>query len=139
MKEDNVFAALASTPRRQILAYLSETSLTAGEIAERFAMSKPSLSKHLQILVNAGLITSEKRGQFVHYAVADDNLLGTLTNYLMSFCPVGGPLKKESLAMAGAGKARSPAVKSASVKTAAAKSSNPKSSKAASRKPTPKP
>lgn len=107
MKEDNVFAALASTPRRKILAYLSETSLTAGEIAERFDMSKPSLSKHLQILVNAGLITSDKRGQFVHYAVADDNLLGTLTNYLSAFCPVGGPLKKESAAMAKAGKARS--------------------------------
>ena len=106
MKEDNVFAALASTPRRKILAYLSETSLTAGEIAERFDMSKPSLSKHLQILVNAGLITSDKRGQFVHYAVADDNLLGTLTNYLSAFCPVGGPLKKESAAMAKAGKAR---------------------------------
>ena len=107
MKEDNVFAALASTPRRKILAYLSETSLTAGEIAERFDMSKPSLSKHLQILVNAGLITSDKRGQFVHYAVADDNLLGTLTNYLSAFCPVGGPLQKESAAMAKAGKARS--------------------------------
>ena len=111
MKEDNVFAALASTPRRQILAYLSQTSLTAGEIAERFDMSKPSMSKHLQILVNAGLITSEKRGQFVHYAVADDNLLGTLTNYLSAFCPVGGPLQKESAALAQAGKARSPSAK----------------------------
>ncbi len=113
MKEDNVFAALASTPRRKILAYLSETSLTAGEIAERFDMSKPSLSKHLQILVNAGLITSEKRGQFVHYAVADNNLLGTLTQYLSAFCPVGGPLQKESAAMAQAGKARSTGAKKA--------------------------
>ena len=113
MKEDNVFAALASTPRRKILAYLSETSLTAGEIAERFDMSKPSLSKHLQILVNAGLITSEKRGQFVHYAVADNNLLGTLTQYLSGFCPVGGPLQKESAAMAQAGKARSTGAKKA--------------------------
>lgn len=102
MKEDNVFAALASTPRRQILAYLSAASLTAGEIAERFAMTKPSLSKHLQILLNAGLITSEKRGQFVHYRVADDNLLGTLHNYLVAFCPVGGPIKKESAVRARA-------------------------------------
>ena len=52
---DKVFSALASTPRRRILAYLSATSLTAGEIADRFEMSKPSLSKHLSVLENAGL------------------------------------------------------------------------------------
>lgn len=106
MKEDNVFAALASTPRRQILAYLSEASLTAGEIAERFEMKKPSLSKHLQILLHAGLIKSEKRGQFVHYSLADDNLLGTLHNFLVAFCPVGGPLKKESAVLGKRGKTR---------------------------------
>ncbi|MBU4611925.1 winged helix-turn-helix transcriptional regulator [Achromobacter sp. GG226] len=100
MKADAVFAALASTPRRQILAYLSETSLTAGEIAERFAMSKPSLSKHLQILENAGLVSREKRGQFVHYQLANDNMLATLHNFLVDFCPVGGPIKKESAALA---------------------------------------
>jgi ArsR family transcriptional regulator len=100
MNIDSVFAALASTPRRKILAYLSETSLTAGEIAERFEMTKPSLSKHLKILENAGLIKSDKQGQFVHYSLADDNLLGTLNNYLATFCPVGGPLKKESAAIA---------------------------------------
>jgi len=66
---DKIFSALASTPRRRILAYLSATSLTAGEIAERFEMSKPSLSKHLSILENAGLITREKKGQFVHYSL----------------------------------------------------------------------
>ena len=100
MKEDNVFAALASTPRRRILAYLSEASLTAGEIAERFDMTKPSLSKHLRILEDAGLVQSEKRGQFVHYSLANDNLLGTLHDMLATFCPVGGPLKKESAALA---------------------------------------
>ena len=100
MNEENVFAALASTPRRQILAYLSEASLTAGAIAERFEMTKPSLSKHLRILEGAGLVKSEKRGAFVHYSLADDNLLGTLHNFLATFCPVGGPLKKESAALA---------------------------------------
>ena len=106
MKEDNVFAALASTPRRKILAYLSETSLTAGEIATRFEMSKPALSKHLRILEDAGLVASEKRGQFVHYSLADDNMLGTLHDLLAKFCPVGGPLKKESAALAKGGKRR---------------------------------
>jgi DNA-binding transcriptional ArsR family regulator len=104
MNIENVFAALASTPRRKILAYLSETSLTAGEIAERFEMTKPSMSKHLQILEHAGLVRSEKKGQFVHYSLADDNLLGTLHGYLATFCPVGGPLKKESAALAKARK-----------------------------------
>jgi ArsR family transcriptional regulator, arsenate/arsenite/antimonite-responsive transcriptional repressor len=104
MNEENVFAALASTPRRRILAYLSEASLTAGEIAERFDMTKPSLSKHLRVLEQAGLIKGEKRGPYVHYSVADDNLLATLHNFLAGFCPVGGPLKKESAAIAKRGK-----------------------------------
>ncbi|WKB53600.1 metalloregulator ArsR/SmtB family transcription factor [Eleftheria terrae] len=102
MNIDSVFAALASTPRRKILALLSATSLTAGEIAARFDMTKPSLSKHLKVLEHAGLVRSEKKGQFVHYSLADDNLLGTLHNYLATFCPVGGPLKKESAALAKA-------------------------------------
>ena len=105
MNEDHVFAALASMPRRKILAYLSKTSLTAGEIAERFEMAKPSLSKHLRILEHAGLIKGEKRGQFVHYSVADHNLIGTLYGYIATFCPVAGPLKRESRALAKARKA----------------------------------
>ena len=104
MNIENVFAALASTPRRRILAYLAETSLTASEIAERFEMTKPSLSKHLRILEHAGLVKGDKRGQFVHYSLADDNLLATLHNFLATFCPVGGRLKKESAALARARK-----------------------------------
>lgn len=100
MQIDSVFEALSSTPRRKILAYLSETSMTAGEISERFEMSKPALSKHLQILENAGLVTSEKKGQFVHYSLADKNMLATLHTFLTTFCPVGGPLKRESAVIA---------------------------------------
>jgi DNA-binding transcriptional ArsR family regulator len=103
MNIEHVFEALASTPRRKILAYLSESSMTAGEIAERFEMSKPSLSKHLKILENAKLVRSEKKGQFVHYSLADDNMIGTLHNFIATFCPVGGPLKKESAAKANKG------------------------------------
>ena len=100
MKIDTVFEALGSTPRRKILAYLSEASMTAGEIAERFEMSKPALSKHLKVLENAGLVRSEKKGQFVHYRLADENMLATLHTFLTTFCPVGGPLKRESAAIA---------------------------------------
>jgi DNA-binding transcriptional ArsR family regulator len=102
MQIDAVFAALASTQRRRILAYLSEAPLTAGEIAERFEMSKPALSKHLKQLEGAGLVVGERRGQFVHYRLADRNLLATLHSMLATFCPVGGPLKREGAAVARA-------------------------------------
>ena len=96
MKQESIFDALASTTRRKILAYLSATSMTAGEIATRFAISKPSLSKHLSILENAGLVRSEKHGQFVHYFLVEKNLANTLNGFLQEVCPVSRPLKKES-------------------------------------------
>ena len=97
---DKVFEALASTVRRKILAYLSATSLTAGEIAERFDISKPSISKHLSILESAGLIRSEKKGQYVHYSLVRENLMNTLNGYVQDVCPVSRPLKKESRQLA---------------------------------------
>src|SRR6202041_3327369 len=93
---ERVFEALASLPRRKILAYLSAADLTAGEIASRFAMTKPAISKHLQILENAGLIRGEKRGQFIHYALVRDNLVNTLNGFVQEVCPVPKPLKRES-------------------------------------------
>ena len=96
---DTVFEALASTARRKILAYLSATDLTAGEIAERFSMSKPAISKHLQILESAGLVKSEKIGQFVHYSIVRENIANTLNNFVQEVCPVSRPLKRESARM----------------------------------------
>jgi ArsR family transcriptional regulator, arsenate/arsenite/antimonite-responsive transcriptional repressor len=93
---ETVFDALASTPRRKILAYLAEAELTAGEIAARFSMSKPAISKHLAILENAGLIKGDKRGQFVHYALVRENLINTLNGFVQEVCPVSRPLKRES-------------------------------------------
>ena len=93
---EKVFAALASTARRKILAYLSASDLTAGEIAARFSMSKPAVSKHLQILENAGLIRGRKDGQFVHYTLVRESLANTLNGYLQEVCPVSRPLKRES-------------------------------------------
>ena len=102
MNLDQVFEALSSTVRRKILAYLSATELTAGQIAERFSISKPSISKHLSILENAGLIASERRGQFIHYRLVRDSLLNTLNGYLQEVCPVSRPLKRESARLAKA-------------------------------------
>lgn len=97
---DKIFEALSSAVRRQILAYLSKAEMTAGEISARFDMTKPSLSKHLSILENAGLIQGEKRGQFVHYRLVEGNLVNTLSDFLFNVCPKARPLKKESAAKA---------------------------------------
>ena len=100
MTTAKIFDALSSPVRRKILAYLSATSLTAGEIAERFEISKPALSKHLGILENAGLVSSEKKGQFIHYTLVRDNLVNTLNGFVQEVCPVARPLRKESAALA---------------------------------------
>lgn len=94
---DKIFEALASTPRRKILAYLSEAELTAGDIATRFEMSKPALSQHLRVLEHAGLVASERRGQFIWYRLVPDNLTNTLMGFASSVCPVGSGLKRESM------------------------------------------
>lgn len=95
---DRIFEALASTARRQILAYLSAGELSAGELAERFDFSKPALSSHLRILEGAGLIEREKRGQFVYFRQVPDRLANTLFSWAAEVCPVGGPLKREARA-----------------------------------------
>ena len=97
-----VFAAMASEPRLKILAYLSKSTMTAGEIADRFDMTKPSLSKHLSILENAGLITGVKKGKFIHYSIVEEHIANTLDGYLQSVCSVRGPLRQESAAKAAA-------------------------------------
>ena len=97
---ETVFEALASTPRRKILAYLAETELSAGDIAARFAMTKPSLSKHLRILESAGLIAGEKRGQYVFYRLHGDTLSNTLVAFMQAVCPVSRGLKQESKTLA---------------------------------------
>ncbi|MFT3988738.1 metalloregulator ArsR/SmtB family transcription factor [Aestuariivirga sp.] len=97
---DRVFEALSSGVRRKILAYLSGPSLTAGQIAERFDISKPSISKHLSILEQAGLIQAEKRGQFIHYSLVRESLVNTLNGFVQEVCPVSRPIKKESQALA---------------------------------------
>jgi DNA-binding transcriptional ArsR family regulator len=96
MSVEKVFEALSSTARRRILAYLSETTLTAGEIAKRFEMSQPGVSKHLSVLENAGLIWRKKEGQFVHYGLELENLQSTVAGYLREVCPPSRKLRKES-------------------------------------------
>lgn len=77
-----VFHALASDPRRMMLVHLSQSTLTAGEIAARFDMAKPSISQHLSILENAELIEGEKKGQYIHYSLRPAALRHALTAML---------------------------------------------------------
>tara|TARA_R100001460_G_scaffold102843_2_gene147625 strand:- start:6181 stop:6435 length:255 start_codon:yes stop_codon:yes gene_type:complete len=65
----DIFKALNDDTRREILELLKKQDLTAGEIADNFNISKPSISHHLDILQRADLITGEKKGQFIHYSI----------------------------------------------------------------------
>ena len=79
---NSVFKALNDETRRQILELLKEGDLNAGEIAENFNISKPSISHHLDILRQANLITSEKNGQFVEYSL-NTTMLEDLLAWIM--------------------------------------------------------
>jgi len=73
-----LFKALRDPTRRRILEMLKERDLTAGQIAEAFSMTAPSISYHLDLLKHAQLVSSRKNGQFVTYTlettVLDDSL-----------------------------------------------------------------
>ncbi|RMG22563.1 MAG: ArsR family transcriptional regulator [Bacteroidetes bacterium] len=64
-----LFKALNDPSRRRILEMLREKDMTAGEIADAFHMSKPSISHHLDILKQADMVLAEKKGQYVHYSL----------------------------------------------------------------------
>ncbi len=64
-----LFKALNDTTRREILELLKKGDLSAGEIADRFNISKPSISHHLDLLKQAGLVQSVKEGQYIYYSL----------------------------------------------------------------------
>jgi len=66
---DGVFRALADPTRRQILALLKQRDMSAGEIAERFALAKSTLSGHFNVLKGAGLIVAERQGTSIVYSL----------------------------------------------------------------------
>jgi len=65
----DVWNALADPTRRQILTLLKKSDMNAGEIAEQFNMTKPSISHHLSLLKQANLVTARKAGQNVIYSL----------------------------------------------------------------------
>lgn len=66
---NELFKALSDPTRRKILDLLKDRDLTAGEIADHFDISKPSISNHLNLLRKADLIISVKKGQFIVYSL----------------------------------------------------------------------
>lgn len=83
---NTLFKALNDPTRRQMLDLLRERDLTAGEIADSFAMTKPSISHHLDLLRQAGLVESVKQGQFVTYSL-NTTVLDELLAWLMNLNP----------------------------------------------------
>lgn len=66
---NDAFKALSDPTRRRILHLLRKGDLTAGEIAEHFSMTKPSLSHHLNTLKQANLVLRERQGQHILYSL----------------------------------------------------------------------
>jgi DNA-binding transcriptional ArsR family regulator len=98
---DKVFEALASVTRRRILAYIAEAPLSAGDIAARFEMSQPAVSKHLAVLEGAGLVWKRREGMNVFYGMEQETLSGTLATFLQAVCPPSRALTAEVRAKKG--------------------------------------
>lgn len=82
------FKALADPTRRQILRLLREKDRTAGEIADFFNMSKPSISHHLNALKHAGLVQDERKGQFILYSL-DSTVLEEVLGWFLELTGTG--------------------------------------------------
>lgn len=81
---NSIFKALNDETRREILELLKVKDLSAGEIADYFNISKPSISHHLDILKRADLISSEKKGQFVIYTL-NTTVMEDVLKWILTF------------------------------------------------------
>ena len=79
-----LFKELNDTTRRSILEMLKEKDMTAGEIADQFNISKPSISHHLDLLKQANLVVSVKDGQFILYSI-NTTVMDEMLKWMMQF------------------------------------------------------
>lgn len=84
------FKALADPTRRRILELLRSSDLSAGELAEHFAMTKPSISHHLNTLKAAGLVDAERNGQSIVYSL-NTSVLQDLMSWFYTFTNRSNP------------------------------------------------
>ena len=80
--KNGAFRALADPTRRRILELLARRDLTAGEIAEEFPIAFASVSRHLSLLKDAGLVDAEREGQFIRYRL-NTTVYQEVIRYLM--------------------------------------------------------
>lgn len=83
----DIFAALAHPTRRQILQDLKDGELPAGEIAGRFNASGPTISRHLAVLRQAGLVEERRDANRILYSLAPDRLALSVGDFLSTVCP----------------------------------------------------
>lgn len=86
---DGAFRALADPTRRRILELLARRDLTAGEIANEFPIAFPSVSRHLGVLKDAGLVDAEREGQFIRYRL-NTTVYQDVLRYMMKVLGKGG-------------------------------------------------
>ena len=87
---NQAFRAIADETRREILRLLRDGPLTSGEIADRFDSSWPTISRHLAVLREAGLVTAERQGQAIRYEL-DTSVFQDLIQHLVEWTrPTGG-------------------------------------------------
>ena len=85
MAIDEVFKAMADPTRRRILRMLSKGELTAGQLAQRFDISGPSMSHHFNVLKTADLIRGRRDGQQIVYSLNTTVVQDALTLFLDAF------------------------------------------------------
>ncbi len=83
---NTLFKALNDATRREILEMLKFGDLTAGDIADKFDMTKPSISHHLDLLKSAGLVSSQKKGQIIYYTL-NMTVLDDIMSWFLQFKP----------------------------------------------------
>jgi DNA-binding transcriptional ArsR family regulator len=79
-----LFKALNDPTRRDILEMLKEKDMTAGDIADQFNISKPSISHHLDLLKQANLVVPQKEGQFIYYSI-NTTVMDEMLKWLLQF------------------------------------------------------
>lgn len=85
----DVYAALADPVRREILEMLNATPLTAGQLADRFPISRPAVSRHLRVLREAGLVSVTASGREREYRVGPEAFTA-IESWLVQFRDVWG-------------------------------------------------
>jgi DNA-binding transcriptional ArsR family regulator len=94
-----VFRALAVPTRRRVLALLREKPMSAGELADQFDVSKPTMSAHFNVLREAGLIDATKHGKTIIYrlkmSVLEEALMGLAQTVGLELKSASGDAKEE--------------------------------------------